>query len=268
MERMIVYVPIPSKTIDRELAKGQFSTMIILKILGRKKIMNKTVEAIKTGNKVTTEELFEVVNDYVLTALSLRSSDKKTIMSMQVNQFEKFHKDYKFSQQCHGYNDAIYLLKADDLLSVDGEYNQKADVFYITCKLKNSMELCLKIINVSGSENEIETDGFYETDVYAIQDFLDDVIHEKNEYYCILARITDVFGLDLKISSPIRTYVSTLDGLALHISDDMNTFEVPVFDDSINLFYMKETDSSKEIIVKPYGQPFMEIRMLFFCKHE
>jgi len=45
-------------------------------------------------------------------------------------------------------------------------------------------------------------------------------------------------------------------------------FEVPVFDDSINLIYMKETDQSKEIIVKPYGQPFMEIRILFFQKHE
>lgn len=189
-------------------------------------------------------------------------------MSMHVNQFEKFHKDYKFSQQCHGYNDAIYLLKADDLLSVGGEYNQKADALYITCKLKNGMELWLMIVNVSGSENEIETDGFYETDVYAIQNFLDDVIHEKNEYYCILTRITDVFGFDLKIRNPIRIYINTLNDLELHISDDMNTFEVPVFDDSVNLIYMKETDSSKEIIVKPYGQPFMEIRMLFFKKHE
>ena len=124
------------------------------------------------------------------------------------------------------------------------------------------------IANISGSENEIGTDGSYETDMYSLQEFLDDAIHDKNEYYCVLARITDVFGFDLKIRNPICTYINTLDGLALHISDDMNTFEVPVFDDSVNLFYMKETDSSKEIIVKPYGQPFMEIRMLFFKKHE
>lgn len=232
--------------------------------------MNKTVEAIKAGNNVTTEELFEVVNAYALTTLSLRTSepDHDSIMSMQVNQFEKFHDDYKFSQQCHGYNDVMYMLKSDDLTFVEAEYNQKADAFYITCKLKNGMELWLVIVNVSGSENEIETDGSYETDVYSLQEFLDAVIHEKNEYYCVLARITDAFGFDLKIRNPIRTYINTLDGLALHISDDMNTFEVPVFDDSVNLIYMKETDSSKEIIVKPYGQPFMEIRMLFFKKHE
>lgn len=234
--------------------------------------MNKTVEAIKKRQKVTTEELFEVVNVYALTTLSLRKpdSDKDAVMSMQINQYERFHGDHKFSQQCTGFNSAMYVLKADDLVSVDGEYNQKADTLYTTCKLKNGMELWLIIINVSGSETEIETHGFYETDVYDIKEFLDDVIHEKNEYYCILARITDVFGFDLKIRNPIRTYVNTLDDSdwKLHISDDANTFEVPVCDDSINLFYMKETESSKEIIVKPYGQPFMEIRMLFFKKHE
>lgn len=230
--------------------------------------MNKTIEAVKNGQKVETEELFEVANAYVLTTLSLRTPDHDSILSMQVNQFEKFHGDYKFSQQCHGYNDAMYILKTDDLVTVDGEYNSKADVFYVTCKLKNSMELLLTIINVSGSETEIESDGFYATDVYEIQDFLDNMIHEKNEYYCILARITDVFGFDLKMRNPIRVYINTLDGMALHISDDINTLEVPVADDSINLIYMKETDSSKEIIVKPYGQPFMEIRMLFFQKHK
>ena len=99
---------------------------------------------------------------------------------------------------------------------------------------------------------------------------MEDVIHEKNGYYCILARITDVFGFDFKMRNPIRTYINTLDDSdwKLHISDDANTFEVPVVDDSVNLLYMKETDNSKEIIVKPYGQPFMEIKMLFFKRHE
>lgn len=236
--------------------------------------MNKTIEAIKKGNKVSTDELFEVVNAYVLTTLSLRAAneDRCSIMSMQVNHFEPLHGDYMFSQQCTGLHDVMYLLKADDLGSVDAEYNQKADAFYITCKLKNGMdgmELCLMIVNVANSEVQIKSDGFYETDVYSIKDFLDDVIHQKNEYYCILARITDVFGFDLKMR-PIRTYVNTLDDSdwKLHISDDANTFEVPVVDDCINLFYMKETESSKEILVKPYGQPFMEIRMLFFKRKQ
>ena len=233
--------------------------------------MNKTIEAIKAGNKVSVNELFEVVNAYVLTTLSLRSADEDRgdIMSMTVNQFEPLHGDYLFSQKCTGFHDVMYLLKADDLDSVNAEYNQKADGLYITCKLKNGMELWLMIVNVANSEVEIETDGFHESDIYSIKDFLDDVIHQKNEYYCIMARITDVFGFDLKMR-PIRTYVSTLDDSdwKLHISDDANTFEVPVVDDCINLFYVKETESSKEILVKPYGQPFMEIRLLFFMRKQ
>lgn len=231
--------------------------------------MNKTIEAVKNGQKVATDELFEVVNAYVLTTLKLSTKDNNEVMSMQVNQFERLHDDYEFSQKCTGYNSAMYILKKDDLVSVVAEYNDKADVFYITCKLKSSMELSLTIINVANSGEDIESEGFCETDVYTIHDFLNDVIHEENEYYCILTRITDVFGLDLKMHNPFRTFVDTLDDSEweLHIGDDFSTVEVPVTDDSINLFYMKETDHSKEILVKPYGQPFMEIRMLFFKKH-
>lgn len=232
--------------------------------------MNKTVEVIKNGQNVTTEELFEVVNAYLLTTLNLRTPDKQRIMSMQINHYEKSCGCYEFTQTCQLFNGVVYVLKPDELVSVKGEYNNKADAFYITCELKNGMELSLMIVNVSGSEDEIEKEGFYETCVYDIQEFLEDVIHEKNEYYCILARITDVFGFDLKMRNAVRTYINTLDDSdwKLHISDDFNTFEVPVTDDSVNLLYMKETDYSKEIIVKPYGQPFMEIRMLFFKRHE
>lgn len=231
--------------------------------------MNKTIEAIKTGNMVTTEELFEVVNAFVLTTLSLRTSDRNNVMSMEVNQFEKVHEGYKFSQKCTGFDSVMYLLKAEDLVSTHGEYSSEADTFYITCRIKNGMELLLMIINVSGSEEEIESNGFYETDVYEIKDFLDDVLHKKNEWYIMLARITDVFGFDLKMRNPFRTYVNTLDESEwkLHISDDFTTLEVDVVDDGVNLLYMKETDTSKEIIVKPYGQPFMEIKLLFFKRH-
>lgn len=232
--------------------------------------MNKTIEAIKNGSKVTTEELFELVNAYVLTTLNLKTSDERSVMSMQVNQFEKIHEDYRFSQKCTGFDSVMYELKSKDIISVDAEYNQKADAFYITCKLNNAMELTLIIVNVANSEEEIESEGFYETDVYDVKEFLDNVIHEKNEYYCILARITDVFGFDVKLRNPFRTYVNTLDDSdwKLHISDDFTTVEVPVVDDGVNLLYMKETDNGKEIIVKPFGQPFMEIRMLFFKKHD
>ena len=231
--------------------------------------MNRTVEAIKNGQVVSTEELFEVVNGYVLTTLMLRTDDRQTVMSMQVNQFEKYNGTYKFFQKCQGFDDAMYSIEEKDIISSNGSYSKDANAFYISCKLKNNMELLLMIVNVSGSEEEIESNGFLETDIYDVMEFLEDVIHEKNDWYIILARVTDVFGFNLKMNSPQGTYIDTLDNSdwKLHISNDYTVFEVPVIDDSINLFYVKETGSSKEFIIKPYGQPFMEIRLLFFQKH-
>ena len=154
------------------------------------------------------------------------------------------------------------------------KYNMLSDhgSFYIaiTCKLKDDLELFLMIINTSGSL--VETKDYNEMDVYELKGFLDDVIHEKNGYYCILTRITDVFGFDLKINNPVRTYINTLDeeDWKLHIGDDFTQFEIPVTDDSVNEIYVKDDgeSGSKNIVIKPYNQPFMEISMLFFKKHE
>ena len=107
---------------------------------------------------MATEELFEVVNSYVLTTLSLRTPDKQRIMSMKVNHYENACGCYEFTQTCQLFDDVAYSLKPDELVSVRGEYNNKADAFYITCELKNGMELWLMIVNVSGSEEEIESD--------------------------------------------------------------------------------------------------------------
>ena len=60
--------------------------------------MNRTVEAIKNGQVVSTEELFEVVNAYVLATLSVVNVDKEKVLSMQVNHYEKSCGCYKFTQ--------------------------------------------------------------------------------------------------------------------------------------------------------------------------
>lgn len=73
------------------------------------------------------------------------------------------------------------------------------------------------------------------------------------------------------IYTTTRIYVNTLneDAWKLHISNDLVSYEVPVIDDSINEFYVKDNakSNSKTIIVKPFNQPFMEINLLFLKKH-
>ena len=229
--------------------------------------MNKIIKDVKTGQKIETSELFNAVNNFCLTRLRLRNEDGKNIMSMQVNVCEEHSDEYEFLQSCTMFDDVAYHLKKDDIDSVTSEYNAKVDTLYVTCNLKNGMSLLLMIINTVDSE--IETKDYDEMDVYELKEFLDDAIHEKNEYYCVVARITDVFGFDLKMHNPARTYINTLDDSdwKLHISDDFTEFEVPVTDDSVNEIYVKNDSGSRNIIVKPFNQPFVEISMLFFKRH-
>ena len=218
--------------------------------------MNKIIKDVKTGQKIETSELFNAVNNFCLTRLRLRNEDGKNIMSMQVNVCEEHADEYEFLQSCTMFDDVAYHLKKDDIDSVTSEYNAKVDTLYVTCNLKNGMSLLLMIINTVDSE--IETKDYDEMDVY-----------ELKEYYCVVARITDVFGFDLKMHNPARTYINTLDDSdwKLHISDDFTEFEVPVTDDSVNEIYVKNDSGSRNIIVKPFNQPFVEISMLFFKRH-
>ena len=228
--------------------------------------MNKTIEAIKNGQAVSTEELFALVNLYELTHLNL-TSDDHAILAMHVNKYESYRDIYEFSQDCSADNNKL-VVKKNEVISSSVEWDEKADALFITCQIKNNLKLQMFILFPAESFKETESEEWYETDVYDLKEFLDDVLHENNEWHIIFVRATDMFGFDLKLSNPFRTYINTLgDDWKLHISDDFTSFEVPVTDDSGNLFFMKKTDSTREIIVKPYGQSFMEIKMLFFKKH-
>lgn len=225
--------------------------------------MNKTIEAIKAGNKVTVGELFQIVNLYPCTHMELMKSGK-SVMALQVNQFKEFADYYEFSQDTTADFSKIIIPKCD-VVDYESEWNEPIDTLFIYCALKNGMELRFMILFCNETKN---MEDYYETDVESVKDFLEDVLNDKNDYRIFFARITDVFGFDLKMNNPAKTYVSTLDDdWKLHIGDDTSVLEISVTDDSVNLFYMKETDHSKEIIVKPYGQPFMEIKLLFFKKN-
>lgn len=229
--------------------------------------MNKIVEAVVKGQEVDKKELFNSVNDFELTRLRVSSEDGQTIMSMQVNSCKEYKDEYELSQSCTMFNDVVYNLKKDSIEAIESEYNDEVDTLYITCKLKNGQSLTLMVINT----DEVLTKDYDEMDVYQLKDFLEAVIHEKNEYYCACARISDLFGFDLKMRNTFRTYINTLDedDWKLHISDDFTELEIPVTDDSINEFYVKDNKElgAKEIIVKPFNQPYMEITMLFLKKH-
>ena len=224
----------------------------------------KMIRAIEGNVDITNEAWYEIVNYYSITQLILRSHAGRTIFAIPINQCEETADTYEFSQSCTGYNEAMYSLKKSDLVSVSAEYCEAANSLIMKCELNSGVELCLFVVNESFMGKQLS--DFREMDIYNLHDFMEEVINNENEFCCVSVRVTDIYGLDIKLN-PKRVYVNTLDDdWKLHISDDFNSFEVPITDDSINEFYIKDNETAKEIIVKPYGQSFMEISLLFFKK--
>ena len=224
----------------------------------------KMIRAIEGNVDITNEAWYEIVNYYSITQLILRSHAGRTIFAIPINQCEETADTYEFSQSCTGYNAAMYSLKKSDLVSVSAEYCEAANSLIMKCELNSGVELCLFVVTESFMGKQLS--DFREMDIYNLHDFMEEVINNENEFCCVSVRVTDIYGLDIKLN-PKRVYVNTLDDdWKLHISDDFNSFEVPITDDSINEFYIKDNETAKEIIVKPYGQSFMEISLLFFKK--
>ena len=227
---------------------------------------NTTFEAIRNGQEVATENLFGLVNAYNFTDLVVQDENNHAIVKILVNHFEEYRGMYEFSQT---YSDSgVYVAKKSDIVSVESDYREDMDTIFIKCQMDGDKKLFLVIYYASTNFKATESDEYYETDLEDLQDFLENTLGDDAEYQCELARITDKNGMSIKINEPERTYINTLDDSdwRLHISDLSTVLEVPVTDDDCNAFYRKDDGDTVTILVKPYEQPFTEIRMVFFKK--
>lgn len=157
------------------------------------KVMNEVIG--NTGAR-TPEQIFEVVNNYALTTLNLRK-DEEEVMVMQINQYESTPTGHEFFQTCQ-MDGTRFVLSKENLVVIKSEYNKEEDFLYITCELLNGMELNMMILNVEDNKNEFAEDGWKETDVYGLKGFLE----ETKGYYRVLVRVTNVFGLNIRIENP------------------------------------------------------------------
>lgn len=227
---------------------------------------NKTVEAIKNGQEVVIEEMFELINAYNLTNLEVyREDDGIRLTEMFINSFEDYGDTYKFYQSYTDEN--MYLLEKSDIIGTEFRLEEKSDILIITCTLSDGKFMDLIIYNVSQDFKTSEREGYHLIELEELNEFLENTLGENAEYRCMSVRYFDKFSMDLKMTCPERTYINTLDDTdwKLHISDTMTTLEVSVSSENcVNEFYRKDEGTSVSIIVKPYGQPFAEIRMLFF----
>lgn len=215
--------------------------------------MNNTIEVIKQGKHVEITELFELVNQYKITMLSVGT------FSMDVNRFEECNSNYEFIQVNTTNN---YTVNSGEITGVEAKYIPADDGVSISCALKNGGNLNLYILKVS--QYEVETDNYKEIDLEELKDYLDSFRANGGTY--IKVRLNDLHGLHLKL--PMVDFADIEEDenedYTLYIGGGSGELKVSLYDDSCNAFYKKKTSAADEFIIRPYGQPFTEITLLCF----
>lgn len=222
--------------------------------------MNKTIETVLNNTQATAQDYFQLVNQFDYSNITLQK-DKKIVLEMAVNKVEEYGDTIEFLQDC---TETHYVLNLSDIQSIEGKLHEESDLFIITVELKDGKRLNICIFHVSTNGATLVKESFIEEDVYTLKESLDEVMENDNKSY-LLAKVTDNFGLTMKLNNVLRAYVNDEEeGFTLYVSDDFTEIKLPLVDDSVNGIYRKKSGCMEEWLIKPYGQPFMEIRLVVF----
>lgn len=219
--------------------------------------MNKRIETVLNNKKAKSADYFELVNIFELSSLSLQN-DKHRIVSMDVNEFRKTHDGFEFRQKC---TDTHFSIKEDDIQSVSGRMLDETDTFLVTVNLTDGTNVYISIFRVYTNVKTEEQENYKEMDVLSLKEYFDDESHLPRVF-----SIDDSFGFTTRIDRIVDlSFVEEEEEFRykLHISNGCGAdIEFPLVDDSCNEIYLKESGFADTILIRPYGQPFMEIKII------
>lgn len=231
--------------------------------MNNKTIINKTIEAIKNSKQLLTQELFDLINAYGITMLSIQDKNHKTITEMDVNYFDSYKTEYEFGQLNTDTKCIVYQM---DIVSTESELLQDENMIHIKSSMSDGGYLNLVIFHASNGLKITTSKDYYEISLYELNELLQKTSGDKPEYSCSMVKIKNGFGFNMRMIYPKQTFITMEDDDTngqLSIEDDVNFLKVDVMDDVCNQFYQKENAESVDIVIKPYNEPFMEIRMFF-----
>ena len=231
--------------------------------MNNKTMTNKTVEAIKNGSNPTTEELFDLINVYEITMLSIQDKNHKTMTEMDVNHFASYKTEFEFGQLN---TDTKCIVYQSDILSTESEWLQEEDMIHIKSSMSDSGYLNLVIFHASKGLKRTVSKDYYEISLFELNELLQKTSGDKPEYTCSIVKVKNKFGFHMRMVYPKHTFVDMENDDThgeLSIEDDVNFLKIAVTDDACTQFYQKDNDESVEIVIKPYSEPFMEIKMNF-----
>lgn len=213
--------------------------------------MRTRIEAVLNNNDAKAQDYFELVNIYEYSQVTLQK-DGESILSMGINEVNTWSdKTFDFREKC---TSTRFTVEASNIVSVTGRMLDNEDTFLIEAELKDGGKLAVVIYHVDTNEKMEVSESYYESDVFSLMDYLNEEDHKV-----MMAIIHDSFGFEIKMNS-VRNCTLTETEEAFEMQIDTMTF--PLMDDSCNEIYIKEGSVTDTILIRPYGQPFLEISIL------
>jgi hypothetical protein len=219
--------------------------------------MNKSIKAVLNNPKATPQDYFELVNVFDLTELSVQGDNNATVMSMLVNQFENIHNGFSFAEKC---TTTYYTISNEDIKSISGKMIDGSDTLLIKTEMKDGSFVHICIYHTDTNTKAEIQDNYEESDVISLLDYLN-----KLDGYMANATVEDSFGMGLNIlnATVVIEEESEKYRYNLHITNGTGTtFDIPLVDDCCNEVFFKHGNHVDSIMIRPYGQPFVEIRIV------
>lgn len=213
--------------------------------------MRTKIEAVLNNKDAKAQDYFELVNLYEFSQVTLQR-DGESILSMDINEVNTWaDKTFDFREKC---TSTRFTVEESNIVSITGRMLDNEDTFLIEADLKDSSKLAVIIYHVDTNEKREVSESYYESDVFSLMDYLNEEDHKV-----MMAIIHDSFSLEIKMNS-VRNCTLTETEEAFEMQIDTMTF--PLMDDSCNEIYIKEGSVTDTILIRPYGQPFLEISIL------
>ncbi len=213
--------------------------------------MRTKIEAVLNNKDAKAQDYFELVNIYEFSQVTLQR-DGESILSMDINEVNTWaDKTFDFREKC---TSTRFTVEESNIVSITGRMLDNEDTFLIEADLKDGSKLAVIIYHVDTNEKREVSESYYESDVFSLMDYLNEEDHKV-----MMAIIHDSFGLEIKMNS-VRNCTLTETEEAFEMQIDTMTF--PLMDDSCNEIYIKEGSVTDTILIRPYGQPFLEISIL------
>lgn len=218
--------------------------------------MNKRIEAVLNNKESKATDYFELVNVFCSSTLYLQKEDQKTALSMEVNEFKNFKKEFEFSQKCTNTN---FTINEKDIKSVSGKMQEGTDMFFITVEMVDGATIYISIPYTDTNTKTEVYEHYEETDVFYLKEYFENEKHNPR-----ILVIEDMFGLVTKFDTidKISLIEDEYSHYTLRILNEDVEVKFPLVDDACNDIYIKQNGFGDTILIRPYGQPFMEIKII------